>query len=594
VLDIQQSGGASTSQVCNLTTEWQRFSVSYTTTGAPTFVRARILPNANTPTVFAWGAQLNVGALQSYNSTTPKNLLGFTQEFDNAAWVKANVTVLAKTIAAPDGTNTASTIVEDVSSSVVHRVRQPITPALSNSAFSVYVKPNGRTQAWIGKSDAAYVLFDLDAVTASTVNWPGVVNQFTPLPNGWFRISVTNADFATTGVYVGTAVGGAISYIGDGTSGIYIWGAQLSNSASVDPYVYNPQAAPTSTAYYGPRFDYDPVTLAANGLLIEEQRTNLLTYSEQFDNAAWTKGNLSITANATTAPDATTTADKLVENTALAEHLVVQSGLGTGSKTVSVYFKAAERTKAYIYFFNATDGVVVSYFDLSSGTVLSGAGVITPVGGGWYRCSLSRTATASDGVYFGPCINSGSTSYTGDGTSGIYIWGAQLEAGAFATSYIPTVASQVTRAADNASMLGDNFATWFNANEGSVSVSASTTAISNNPIVVGYSTTNTSTFVYVTAGGGAGTWNNSSAFQTINVTTNNTIFKSAMAYSAAGRAIVLNGGAVATNANLIGTADIFALGKPGGGTIQMLNGHIRSISYYPTRLPNATLQSITA
>jgi len=98
----------------------------------------------------------------------------------------------------------------------------------------------------------------------------------------------------------------------------------------------------------------------------------------------------------------------------------------------------------------------------------------------------------------------------------------------------------------------------------------------------------------VTAGGGAGTWNNSSAFQTINVTTNNTIFKSAMAYSAAGRAIVLNGGAVATNANLIGTADIFALGKPGGGTIQMLNGHIRSISYYPTRLPNATLQSITA
>ena len=77
---------------------------------------------------------------------------------------------------------------------------------------------------------------------------------------------------------------------------------------------YNSAGVLSTAAINAPRFDYDPVTLESVGLLIEESRTNLLTYSEQFDNAVWTKSNASITANAIIAPDGTLTADKLVED----------------------------------------------------------------------------------------------------------------------------------------------------------------------------------------------------------------------------------------------------------------------------------------
>lgn len=186
----------------------------------------------------------------------------------------------------------------------------------------------------------------------------------------------------------------------------------------------------TSTAKYLPRRHnhvYNGSAWVDAGTLIEtEARTNLVTHSEDFTDASWTKAGASITANAETAPDGNATADKLVENSSTSEHLVSRVNIGSGQKTASVFFKSSERTQAAIYFFNATDGVSVSYFDLAAGTVISGDGEIEAFGGGWYRCGLSRTATVNDNVYFCAAV-SGSTSYTGNGTSGIYIWGAQLE-----------------------------------------------------------------------------------------------------------------------------------------------------------------------
>jgi hypothetical protein len=173
---------------------------------------------------------------------------------------------------------------------------------------------------------------------------------------------------------------------------------------------------------------------------------NLLTYTEQFDNAAWTKGASSISADAIAAPDGTTTADKLVENAFASEHIIRKASIGTGQKTASVYFKAGERTQAAIYFYNVTDGVSVSYFDLSAGTVISGTGTISSVGNGWYRCTQTRTATVNDEVVFAPAV-AGTTSYAGNGTSGIYVWGAQLEQSATATAYQKVVSQyEVTQA----------------------------------------------------------------------------------------------------------------------------------------------------
>lgn len=251
----------------------------------------------------------------------------------------------------------------------------------------------------------------------------------------------------------------------------------FANSKTIDPRITFTRASSATyfdekgvmrTAPAGvPRIDYAPVTGECNGLLIEEQRTNLLAYSEQFDNAAWPKSNATVTPNATVAPDGTPTADKLVENTATATHYAYQ-GITTPANTTytfSIYAKAAERTRVSV----TTRGVgwvsgVVNIFDLTNGSVVTGAGVVTNVGNGWYRISVTDLTDGT--VQFRGLLVStasgASQNFLGDGTSGIYIWGAQREVGSFPTSYIKTEASQVTRAADDAVMTGTNFSDWAN------------------------------------------------------------------------------------------------------------------------------------
>lgn len=269
----------------------------------------------------------------------------------------------------------------------------------------------------------------------------------------------------------------------------------FANSKSVDPRITITRASTAmrtnanglleSVASGLPRIDYDPVTLACKGLLIEESRTNLLTYSEQFDSAAWLKQRSSISANATTAPDGTVTADKFVEdNTASNTHYVYKNNVtitANTAHTASIFLKAAERTFAVIELTDGTSaqGAVVGV-NLTTGELgtpyIRGSGsaqvaTVTAYPNSWYRvtisCVVDAASTAADLVLYTATslISSGYPIYSGDGTSGIYIWGAQLEAGAFATSYIPTTSAQVTRAADTATMTGTNFSSWYRQDE---------------------------------------------------------------------------------------------------------------------------------
>jgi len=358
------------------------------------------------------------------------------------------------------------------------------------------------------------------------------------------------------------------------------------------------------------RFDHDPVTGESLGLLIEEQRTNLLTRSEEFDDAVWTKTRASITANTVVAPDGTLTGDKLFDDTTASNtHQIARAISWTSGVTYTrtLYAKAAEYTRFRFQLpSNAFGTAINASFDLQNGTVVSvtspGTATITPVGNGWYRCSVTATATATVSETEISCglIQGSNTSYTGDGFSGIFIWGAQLEAAATPSSYIPTTSATVTRSADAAVMTGANFSSWFRADEGTLYTEASrpfavpsgqfprvfelSDGTSNNSIRNGYSTNTTASFVVVVS-----IVNQAVISPSATVS----LRKLAGAYKVDDFAASANGGTVSTDTSgTIPVVDRAAIGST--GISAFLNGHIRKIAYYTSRLPNATLQAMTS
>lgn len=236
----------------------------------------------------------------------------------------------------------------------------------------------------------------------------------------------------------------------------------LAGATVLDPIVTFTRAS--SASYYNslgllstastntPRFDYNPATLAAQGLLIEEQRTNLLTYSSEFDNAAWIKNNATVSANSIASPDGNVDADKLVESTATGLHSIQQAiTVASGTTyTFTVYAKVGERQKLYLIGSAAGFTANQAIYDVSTGvvsSVVACTATMSSVGNGWYRCVWTATATANASTTFNIFLDNGTTNtYTGDGTSGLYIYGAQLEAGAFPTSYIPSTNTFTSRA----------------------------------------------------------------------------------------------------------------------------------------------------
>ena len=233
-----------------------------------------------------------------------------------------------------------------------------------------------------------------------------------------------------------------------------------------------------------PCFTHDPLTGVCEGLFLGPPVTFFDTYCEQLDNAAWTKTSCSVTANATVAPDGKVTADKLIENTESAvDHRLVSPSFTVTSGaqyTASYFIKAGERTSTMVLL-TGVGGTARINFDLTNGTVSNAVcdsiwstpvGAAIPVGNGWYRISVTSTPSASGSVASHVLI--GTSAYTGDGTSGLYVWGAKIYAGTGPTSYLPTVASGVTRAADVCSVdltkLTRNGSPMWNGLEGTIVV----------------------------------------------------------------------------------------------------------------------------
>jgi hypothetical protein len=360
-----------------------------------------------------------------------------------------------------------------------------------------------------------------------------------------------------------------------------------------------------TAAINAPRFDYNPATLAPKGLLIEESRANALTYGNDFNNVIWTKTNCSIVL-AGTSPDGTANTNVLVENSASGNHWFFTANAVVGSYTLSVYAKPDTRNWLVMRVTLAT-GNAIAFFNVSTGaigTVAAGlTATITPAGNGFYRCSISGTLVVG-AVVIGAASADGVASYAGNSGNALGLYGAQLEAGAFATSYIPTTLLAVTRNADVASMTGTNFSSWYNANEGTFAVAFSVLTIANPNGVSPFSAYVSSNNLirnwifpgvpstprgYVNAGGA------NVADMTNGTIAANTPAKTALAYKVNDYAFSLNGNAPATDTSGAVPTGLTTLyiGSTSGGA-DIFSGHIRSLAYYNTRLPDTSLRTLSA
>ena len=558
-----------------------------------------------------------------------ENLVTYSQEFDNAAWLKLNATVTANSTAAPDGTTTAETLTDNATNSF-HTFYRNITVSAGEHTLSIFMKAGttnfGALSAnWNAQAIGYGAVVDLTSGTVTTTlsNGGGSgTNSVQSVGNGWYRISITvnisvgsNCYFLCSTSNSGTPATSSSSvptYVGSGGT-ILAWGAQVEQRSAVSAYTPTTTALITNyipvlrTAASGvARFEHNPITGESLGLEIEESRTNLSIYSDDFSNAAWTKTASTITSNTIVAPDGTLTGDKLVDTAATSTHFISQTPTTTAAAhTFSVYAKAGELGYLALYSPTTTTGAV---FDLLTGVstvnvvTAPTSKTITPVGNGWYRCSITVTATAAPNTFslYLNNINSASSSYLGNGFNGIYIWGAQLEAGAFATSYIPTVASTVTRAADAASITGTNFSNWYNASEGTMYADVVPNASLSNRISLdfnagGGSSNYIALFAQRSSSLGILAFVHANATSQVDISTQtNADGKTVFAYKTNDFAMTRNGAAAfADTSGLVpqGIDRVFIGDDYNAGNA--INGTIKKIQYFPRRLPNAELVEMT-
>ncbi len=379
--------------------------------------------------------------------------------------------------------------------------------------------------------------------------------------------------------------------------------------ASIGTY-YDSAGVLQTAASGAVRFDYDPVTHAPRGLLVEDARTNLLKYSADFTAANWSKTSASMTGAAGVAPDGTTTASLLTASSiGVNTGFMAQNVTGSFSTfTFSIYAKAAGTARLKFQPNTKIDGVFAGFttqYELSTGIPAVGTpygGKITSisasmqsVGNGWYRCSTTFTVS---GTAFDTTINSWVFPYISSGDpvgSNVLVWGAQLEVNGFASSYIPTAAAAVTRAAD---VLSVPVGSWFTSSVGSLYAdykSAAPFGLSTRAASLA-SSGSINVFQLADSTSGYVLGQKSSAGVITNAVgpsyVSGTAYKAVGAFDTNGTYLGLNGSLyTAVGAGVpVGVAGLHV----GHQNSQFqLNGWLQKVKYYPVRVPNAQLMLLT-
>jgi hypothetical protein len=531
-----------------------------------------------------------------YIQEMPYNLLQQSNDFDTT-WGNTNSTEsLDTSVLAPNGKYTSWKL---QANSGTHYSFLSQTVTISGKvSFSVFMKKGTANTAtmYLSESGNFGLTANLENGTITSVTGSNMVGSVESVGDGWYRFEIrhtTNDNLQNT-VRIGIEGGsfGSVTY--DGTENIYIYGAQLVKGTSAKTYF------PTTTRLNMPRVDY--LNNSNGSLILEPQRTNVVTESSDF--STYSSQNITTLANNSTSPDGTINANKATPNTANGQHRYTPSYSVTSSTkyAASVFAKKDGYNKIRITE-NATTGGYAD-FDLLNGQVLSTSNVdsakIEDYGNGWYRCIMVET-TGSTSFRFDIIVldDDNNTSFVGDGTSSVLLWGAQLEAGSYATTLINTSGSSVTRNADACSIT--NVADRINSSEGVLYAEISALnddltnrAISlsdgtlNNGIQIEYFNVSNRIRFRVYAGGVL-----RATIQAIGITITNTN-KLAFKWESGFMTVYINGAIVSTSQAIAATPTgldrlKFDLGQ---GSSKFI-GKANQIQVYSTALSNSELATLT-
>ena len=559
-----------------------------------------------------------------------ENLLLQSSDFDTT-WSKQGLATPTGGQSDPAGGTDGFTLVED-SASTFHRVFQQISTS-GELALTVYAKQNSGTRylnltiaSDTASDEAGLATFDLAGGATHTSN--GASSSLTSLSatqtasgNGYYKCVFKATATTTTAVTISLGDSAApVSnnygldlYTGDGSSSIDVAFASLSTTGATD---YNATSGQIHREYAPSlvsksnnigRFDHttDGQSIA-KGILIEGQSTNLLNYSEQFDNGYWTKSDATVAASAAVAPSGELTADlATVDSTGSATtHSIERLYTFTSGTTYtfSVYAKAAGLTKFALRGGNTTTWAAETIFTLTgdgSVSVSIGSARIEPCGNGWYRCSVTGTAGASSATKLLMSFLDSSENYSfdGDDFSGVLLYGAQFEESSHSSSYLKVEGSTATRAAESLSMVDSNL---FDNGSGAVLVETGPVSTTSYPTPLTISDQTSSNLVRL-QGNSTGT---NMEFQCkadnsliVQVSTPFTASgtKLAASYNTNAFSFCADGGTVVSDSSgqLPEGLDKLHIGTDWNSS-NTITGHIKRVAVYGEALSDTNLQAITS
>ena len=376
----------------------------------------------------------------------------------------------------------SSGLVEKVRTNLVLQSNTFSNASWSNGGSGVVLTsgqedPNGGTNGWrfLVASASGYlsqnsVLLTNTSMTVSvwvksntgvaqsfrmTANSGSQTSPFLIAGTSWTRVSWS---------FVSSSNGNILFPFSSSALDLLVYGFQVETGDIATDYIATTTAAVSVGPVSGlPRLDYSGGA-SCPSLLLEPTATALNQFSEQLDNAYWTKANCTVTANQVVSPSGYADADLVLDDTSNNQHVITRSiAVTSGNKYTSSFFlKPAGHTTAAIRMGNGSlwtggTGPTVE-FDLVAltGTVVDGSGVtfsIEDYGNGWVRCAVTGTCVTSGNTVYSLYVKQ-YNAYIGNGTSGIYAWGGNITATGYVQSYIPTLSTAVTRVADAALKTG--------------------------------------------------------------------------------------------------------------------------------------------